>query len=88
MGIFSDIADRLDMMQNMFRQTGALKEAGFSPDQANSLREATMRCVKCGHGEACQNWLDEGDKLGLEDRQVPDFCPNQGLQNKTKTAKG
>jgi len=74
----------LDMMQEMFRQTGALSKSGISPHQASSLRQATERCVSCSNGEACRKWLDIGMKDILGDREAPDFCLNQALQNEMK----
>jgi hypothetical protein len=81
---FSRISAHLDMMQEMFRQTGALTRPGVSPHQASSLRQATQRCASCSNGEACRKWLDIGVHAMLEGREVPNFCPNQALQNEMK----
>ena len=84
MGFFSRFGARLDMMQEMFRQTGALEASGVSPQNVSSLRQAAERCVSCGDDAACRKWLDIGLESGFDNRDVPGFCPNQALQNEMK----
>ena len=84
MALFSRLGARLDMMQEMFRQTGAIGEEGVSAQNASSLLQASERCVSCGTDEACRKWLDIGLEENLENRDVPGFCPNQALQIEMK----
>ena len=84
MGMFSKIATHLDMMQEMFRQTGALGKTVHSADQLPSLRQAMYRCTKCSNTDACRKWLDIGVENHLENRDAPGFCTNQDFQNAMK----
>ena len=84
MALFSRIAAQLDLMQEMFRQTGALDKTIHSADQLPSLRQAMYRCSKCDNTDACRKWLDIGVESHLENRDAPAFCPNQDFQNAMK----
>jgi len=80
MGMFSRIAAHLDLMQEMFRQTGALEKTIHLADPLPSLRQAMYRCTKCGNTDACRKWLDLGIEDHLDNRDAPTFCPNRDLQ--------
>jgi len=86
MTFFSKVGSRLDMMQEMFSQTGALKEFPGSASQAASLRQAVQRCASCSHTEACQKFLDFGVTQELHDRRPPEFCANSALQSNLKAS--
>jgi hypothetical protein len=72
------------MMQEMFRQTGALGKSGVTPQNVSSLRQAAERCVSCSDDAACRKWLDFGIDETEGNRDAPGFCPNQALQNEMK----
>ena len=88
MAVFSRIAAQLDLMQEMFRQTGAFNKTVHSTDQPPSLRQAMYSCSKCGNTDACRKWLDIGLEGKLDNRDAPGFCPNQALQNGMKLEHG
>lgn len=84
MGLFSKIGSHLDMMQEMFQQTGALGGSDQSFQSVPSLRQAIHRCASCSHTDACRKWLDFGIDEKLQERPAPNFCANQGLQEELK----
>lgn len=84
MVLFSKIGMRLDMMQEMFRQTGATSPADNGFDAVPSLKQAIFRCASCANTDACRKWLDIGLEENLENRAVPQFCANSDLQNELK----
>jgi len=84
MGFLTRIASHLDLMKEMFRQTGAIGQKGISIYPSPSLRQAISRCSGCENTDACRKWLDFGLELELENRAPPQFCPNAGYQNSLK----
>ena len=80
MGIISKIASHLDLMQEMFTQTGAMRNSAVSIDQNSSFRQAISRCAGCDSTKACREWLDFGLEQNLERCAPPRFCPNAGFQ--------
>lgn len=89
MGLFTRIGENLTLMQAMFTQTGAFKPDDPAPidtcmSTASSLRQASQRCMRCSETEACRKWLNIGFDEGLEDREPPAFCPNEGLQRRMR----
>lgn len=84
MGLFSRIGTRLDMMQEMFKQTGAIDGSTQNFNSVPSLRQAILRCANCSDADACRKFLDFGIEDNLENRPVPQFCANKDLQNGLK----
>ena len=84
MGLFSKIGARLDMMQEMFKQTGAVNASVQGFDSVPSLREAIHRCANCADADTCRKWLDLGIEENLVNRAVPEFCANSSFQNQLK----
>ena len=89
MTFFSRVGANLDLMQEMFRQTGALDKAlsgniAVACSNASSLRQAVHRCASCDSVAACQRWLELGHEEALHDRTPPAFCPNSALQTQLK----
>ncbi len=82
MGFLSRFGGRLDMMQAMFVQTGAMDADGMLSASPSSLRQASARCLTCSETEACRKWLDTGFEKELENREPPQFCPNQDTQKR------
>lgn len=64
-GLLERMIDRLSLRRQ-------IKELNDAP---GVMRRATIRCLSCGHSEACSAWLDEHPDAD----EAPLYCRNHDL---------
>ena len=79
--IFTRMARRADLMDEMMEKLGVADELHTMPDHAAVLRRAANRCLTCEKPDACQHWLDHEPNPG----SAPDFCRNHDLFERVLT---
>lgn len=67
----------LETMVDHLSLRGAMAETA---DAAGVMRRATVRCLSCGHPQACKVWLEENQYAD----EAPGYCRNHDLFERLK----
>ncbi|QDZ00830.1 hypothetical protein FQ775_10795 [Nitratireductor mangrovi] len=73
--IIDRMAAKADLMNNMMEHLGVRDGVARMPDGAAVLRNATLRCLTCGHGQECREWLASDTAHS----RAPAYCRNREL---------
>ena len=68
---------RLNLMSQMLRTTGADRGEAASLSKLGTYNTIVSRCIDCHSPERCEQWLAQNHK----DAKAPGFCPNAHLMN-------
>jgi hypothetical protein len=69
------IANKADLMERMMRKLGVRQAITDMPGAPYVLRDATVRCMTCGHAGECRSWLAANEAPA----HAPGFCRNKDL---------
>ena len=69
------VANKADLMERMMRKLDVRDAIAEMPGAPYVLRDATMRCMTCGHAGACRSWLAANETP----EHAPGFCRNKEL---------
>jgi len=81
-GFIERISGRSMLMEAMFARLGVRGWFATSPNGAQALRRATLRCADCDHAQDCAEWLETHD--GAD--HAPEFCQNRDLTDRIAKA--
>lgn len=65
-----------ELMKRMFEHAGVYDAMLSRPNAAGVIRNASVRCMGCGHTEECARWLDSE---ATADMPAPGYCRNADL---------
>ena len=80
---YSRIARHAELFEKMTEKLGASEQLATLPGAGGVRKRAADRCLSCTKAEQCASWLD----LQPAAENAPDFCQNQDLFARLKTAK-
>ena len=72
MGFLKRFQDKMELMGEMFSQTGALEKAQNVGALEQEIRNAVVSCAACKATDECKEWLAEGH----DHADAPVFCNN------------
>lgn len=65
-----------ELMRRMFEHAGVYDTMLSRPNAASVVRNASVRCMGCGHTEECAHWLDAEATAAAP---TPGYCRNADL---------
>jgi len=68
---------RLNLMNQMMRTTGADQSEAASVSKLGTYNTMVSHCIDCHSPDKCAQWL----KQEHENSKAPGFCPNAHLMN-------
>lgn len=75
MGIFTRILRHGDLFEGMVRKLQLNDHMAGLPHSAEVYRRAANRCLSCGEGDACEEWLKSSDAPV----EAPSYCRNHDM---------
>jgi hypothetical protein len=82
--------DRLDRNVTLMNRMADRVEADFAEALLNGaltggdMRDAVLRCSRCGAAEECAQWLDMQDGTPAVHPAAPGFCANADLMDRLR----
>lgn len=69
------ISTKADLMERMMGKLHVREAVKEMPDAPSVMRNATIRCLGCGHAQECASWLE----TEVEPARAPGYCRNRDL---------